>query len=138
MTCLVKNRRSTTEFLEAPQLADELQQIQDGMRQEYKDKRTAENKGKIDEEPEDLSDDEGEKKEDPIRTICTHMVIGETDKPDLPFKKDANTEEMTKLHDKLMAFKKLAQRKVLSDKCGNHHGYFIFSCSKKHVLFVGM
>lgn len=108
------------------------------MRQEYKDKRTAENKGKIDEEPEDLSDDEGEKKEDPIRTICTHMVIGETDKPDLPFKKDANTEEMTKLHDKLMAFKKFAQRKVLSDKCGNHHGYFIFSCSKKHVLFVGM
>ena len=121
LTCLVKNRRSTTEFLEAPQFADELQQIQDAMRQENKDKRKAENKGKLDEEPMPASDEEDDQPTDPIKTTCTHMVIGETDKPELPFKKDANANEVTKLHDRLMAFKKLAQRKVPSGKCWKHH-----------------
>lgn len=115
LTCLVKNRRSTTEFLEAPQFADELQQIQDAMRQENKDKRKAENKGKLDEEPMPASDEEDDQPTDPIKTTCTHMVIGETDKPELPFKKDANADEVTKLHDRLMAFKKLAQRKVATN-----------------------
>ncbi|CAK8998693.1 unnamed protein product, partial [Durusdinium trenchii] len=43
------------------------------------------------------------------------MVIGETEKPELPFKKNAEGTEMAKLNDKLLNLEKIAQRKVATN-----------------------
>ena len=53
-----------------------------------------------------------EDEDDPIKTTFGHMVIGETEKPELPFKKNAEGTEMAKLNDKPLNLKKIAQRKV--------------------------
>ena len=118
----MKNRRSSSEYLEAPQLSEEINGVKELLYQEAKDK-----KAQLKKNDKDISEvvmavpEEGEVEEDeddPIKTTFGHMVIGETEKPELPFKKNAEGTEMAKLNDKLLNLKKIAQRKVwLCQKC---------------------
>ncbi|CAK8998512.1 unnamed protein product, partial [Durusdinium trenchii] len=119
LTSLVKNRRSSSEYLEAPQLSEEINGVKELLYQEAKDK-----KAQLKKNDEDITEvvmavpEEGEVEEDEDDTIKTtfgHMVIGETEKPELPFKKNAEGTEMAKLNDKLLNLKKIAQRKVATN-----------------------
>lgn len=64
------------------------------------------------EAPEVVHDNSEEEEEmsDPVKTVLIHMLIGQ--KPELPLKKDLKGEKVDKLNEKLMSFKKLAQRKA--------------------------
>lgn len=112
---LVKNRRSSNEYLESsPRLNEEVNAIKEMIQQEAKEKNIQLNKHKAEDAvvmAEDNQEDE-EEEVDPVKTVLRHMKIGETDKPDLPFKKDAEVSLMSKLNERLLSFKKLAQRKV--------------------------
>ncbi|CAK9049466.1 unnamed protein product, partial [Durusdinium trenchii] len=119
LTSLVKNCRSSSEYLEAPQLSEEINGVKELLYQEAKDK-----KAQLKKNDKDISEvvmavpEEGEVEEDeddPIKTTFGHMVIGETEKPELPFKKNAEGTEMAKLNDKLLNLKKIAQRKVATN-----------------------
>ena len=116
----MKSRRSTSEFLEAPQIAEELKGIEELLKEETKDKKNELKKQQGENVLMDVEEEDAivaAEEEEPIKTVCTHMVIAETDKPDLPCKKDANADQMAKLNEKLMAFKKSAQRKAHLFKC---------------------
>ena len=93
----MKNRRSTTEYLDAPQISEEIKGIQEQMTQEAKERKKAEKKdqvnGEMDVGASEEEDDAAMMEEEPIKTTLTHMVIGETDKPELPCKKDAGTDQ---------------------------------------------
>ena len=111
---LVKNRRSSNEYLESsPWLSEEINGIKEMIQQEAKEKNVQLSKHKGDAvvmAEENQEDDEEEV--DPVKTELRHMVIGETDKPELPFRKDAEVSQVSKLNERLLSFKKVAQRKV--------------------------
>ncbi|CAL1145171.1 unnamed protein product [Cladocopium goreaui] len=115
LVALVKNRRSSNEYLESsPWLNEEVSAIKEMIQQEAKEKNVQLNKHKAEDAvvmTEDNQEDE-EDEVDPVKTVLQHMKIGETDKPNLPFKKDAEVSLMSKLNERLLSFKKLAQRKV--------------------------
>lgn len=126
MATAVKNRRATTEYLDTPGLAAGLQQIHAFHLAEVKEKKKLE-KG-LDEQADepDVEEDEEEDTVDDPSAGFQHMMIGDT--PTLPFKNAASAkmDEAKKLSEKLLAFKKLAQRKVtcliqrvLSKPCDN-------------------
>ena len=108
---LVKNRRATGEYLEAPQIMEEIEGIRENLTSELKEKKALMKKD-AEEAPEVIDDrsDEEEEVSDPVKSVLTHMLIGE--KPELPLKKDVEGEKVDKLNEKLMAFKKIAQRKA--------------------------
>ncbi len=108
----VKNRRAASEYLDAPLLAGELAEIVCLNGTEVKEKKK-QNKGLDDMADEsEAEQDEEEEDEEDATTSLQHMMVG--DAPTLPFKdpKAAKLEDGKKLSDKLMAFKKIAQRRV--------------------------
>ena len=111
LSCAVKNRRATSEYLAAPAFATELEEIHSLHVVEMKEKKKLEKgQNSAANEPEENEDEEEEEPDDTAG--MKHMMIG--DLPTLPFKnpKAAKTDEAKKLSDKLVAFKKLAKRKV--------------------------
>lgn len=156
-TSLVKNRRAAADFLDAPQLAEEIKAIGELYAAEMKEKQKQlkaamgdETLVQSEEEEEATSlliklvrwfitfnacglivgfvfnlfqfalfkvicsTNHGVPKEgpaDPIKTTFTHMLVDNAT-PELPIKKDAKGDEINKLNEKLMQFKKIAQRKV--------------------------
>ena len=111
---LVKSRRAVNEFLEAPQISEELKGIEELLKSEAKEKQIEIKKQKG-EEANDLvekEDEEIQEEDEPIKTQCIHMVIAETEKPELPCKKDTSADQIAKLNEKLLNFKKMAQRKA--------------------------
>lgn len=157
-TSLVKNRRAAADFLDAPQLAEELKAIGELFAAEVKEKQkqlklAAGDEPLVQSEEEEeatsllikmvrwwfitfiacgfivgflfnlfqfalfnmiCSTNHGVPKEaptDPIKTTFTHMLV-ENNTPELPIKKDVKGEEIQKLNEKLLQFKKIAQRKV--------------------------
>jgi len=131
LVALVKNRRSSNEYLESsPWLNEEVSAIKEMIQQEAKEKNVQLNKHKAEDAvvmTEDNQEDE-EDEVDPVKTVLQHMKIGETDKPDLPFKKDAEVSLMSKLNERLLSFKKLAQRKVRN--CQNN------VLPHKHIMII--
>ncbi len=110
----VRSRRATTEYLDSPALAAEIQEIHQLHVIEVKEKKKLEQgmDGQDDELDDGGEDEEEADPADDPSAGFQHMMVGDT--PSLPFKNAAvtKTDEAKKLSDKLLAFKKLAQRKV--------------------------
>ncbi|CAK9106279.1 unnamed protein product, partial [Durusdinium trenchii] len=117
LTSLVKNRRSIPEYLENPELKQELTAIHEMYDEEMKKKKKElklaqkENGTLIDDDEDELEAE----KEDPVEPedqSLKHIMV-EGDDPSLPFKnpKDGFTEKGIQMKDRLAHFKKQAQRK---------------------------
>lgn len=92
MMGLVKNRRSISEYLDAPQIRQDLQEIQDLYQQESKEKKKQMKKEAGEQlEEEDQVKDEAEPNEadeemEPESKATVHMLVGE--EPNLPIKEN--------------------------------------------------
>ena len=111
---LVRNRRATSEYLEAPEIAGELANIKELYSEELKEKKKEQKKlDKQDDETLPPAPPEAEEEEeDETEAALKHMLIEGA--PALPFKTEIKGERMVKMKDTLLTFKKVAQRKVPS------------------------
>ena len=118
LTSLVKNRRSVQEFLDNPELKQELKNVTECYDEEMKKKRKEEKdaqrllgKEEVDDEP--SAEAEDEEAEESEAQKLNHLLVG-GNAPSLPFKepKDGMTEKGQSMKEKLNQFKKMAVRKV--------------------------
>ena len=120
------------EYLDTPGLAAELQEIHGMYLAEIKEKKKLEKglEGQADDFDDEEEDEEADPADDPS-TGFEHMMIGDT--PTLPFKNAASAkmDEAKKLSEKLLAFKKVAQRKVTCLEFHSHSTCFIQTCFTK-------
>ncbi|CAL1156779.1 unnamed protein product, partial [Cladocopium goreaui] len=113
---LVKNRRALTEYLSAPSISQEMNDIEEKYAAEVKEKKKkikrAAGEQHEEEEAEKQADEPEEEEEDPQQTELKHMLVGE--EPNLPIpEQELKGEKLaSKLKEKFMQLKKLAQRKV--------------------------
>ena len=146
LTTLVKNRRSIQEYMDSPEIKQEVNNITEIYDDEIKKKKkemkdAMKEMGEVAVEADEPTDEEADKEvddEDSDMKKMNHLLIA--DAPCLPFKtsKEGMTEKGIQMKEKLAQFKKSAVRKVsrFISRHHCHHRFFENQLRKSSLIFL--